>query len=183
MLQVDCLSLLSAVVGSSERSVRNLFLKAREASPCIVVCDHIEAIGKKRGDDSSTHKSADRLLSCLLTEMDGVTAEKISTNTMERKRDECREGGGGNKEAEEEDEKRQIIEMVDEAMWEEFYGLPSNTEEDVECHESEKSMCGREKRTSNEEEGKKERVKKKSRHLGVEEKRIAILGITSTPGA
>ncbi len=63
--------LLSKWLGESERALASLFRRARMASPCIIFFDEIDAIASKRGygDGGST---SDRLLSQLLTELDGV---------------------------------------------------------------------------------------------------------------
>ena len=45
---------------------------ARQAAPCVLVLDNIESVAQVRGNDASEEKSFDRLLSCLLTELDGL---------------------------------------------------------------------------------------------------------------
>ncbi len=62
--------LLSKWLGESEKAIQKLFNKARAASPCIIFFDEIDAMASKR-DDSSTSVNT-RVLSQLLTEMDGV---------------------------------------------------------------------------------------------------------------
>ncbi|CEO96552.1 AAA+ ATPase domain-containing protein [Plasmodiophora brassicae] len=64
--------LVSAVVGDSERAIRDLFARARRASPAIILIDQVEAIAPRRGAGGS--RTHDRILSCLLTEMDGVSS-------------------------------------------------------------------------------------------------------------
>lgn len=71
-LAVECPELVNKVVGESERAVARLFQTARQAAPCILFLDHVEAIAGKRGFDSSTEQTMDRLLSTLLVEMDGL---------------------------------------------------------------------------------------------------------------
>ena len=62
--------LFSKWVGESEKAVQQLFKKARAASPSIIFFDEIDAIASRRaGGDSSV---SDRVLSQLLTEMDGI---------------------------------------------------------------------------------------------------------------
>jgi SpoVK/Ycf46/Vps4 family AAA+-type ATPase len=63
--------LLSKWLGESERALASLFKRARMASPSIVFFDEIDAIASKRGAGDSS--SSGRLLSQLLTELDGVT--------------------------------------------------------------------------------------------------------------
>jgi len=62
--------LLSKWLGESERALASLFRRARMASPCIIFFDEIDAIAMKRGSGDSA--SSSRLLSQLLTELDGV---------------------------------------------------------------------------------------------------------------
>jgi transitional endoplasmic reticulum ATPase len=62
--------LLSKWLGESERALASLFRRARMASPAIIFFDEIDAIATKRG--SSDSASGSRLLSQLLTELDGV---------------------------------------------------------------------------------------------------------------
>ena len=63
--------LLSMWVGESERGVRELFRKARQAAPCIIFFDEIDALMTRRGGDGDS-AVMDRVVSQLLTEMDGL---------------------------------------------------------------------------------------------------------------
>jgi len=62
--------LLSKYVGDSERAVRDLFRKARQAAPCILFFDEIDAVAAARGQGQDP--VAERVLAQLLTEMDGI---------------------------------------------------------------------------------------------------------------
>ena len=62
--------LLSRWVGESERGVREIFHKARQAAPCIVFFDEIDAIAPPRGGGDSD--VTERVVSQLLTELDGI---------------------------------------------------------------------------------------------------------------
>ncbi|KAG2220538.1 hypothetical protein INT45_004144, partial [Circinella minor] len=65
--------LFSKWVGESEKAVREVFRKARAASPSIVFFDEIDALTVKRGGgDGGGSSVADRVLSQLLNEMDGI---------------------------------------------------------------------------------------------------------------
>jgi transitional endoplasmic reticulum ATPase len=70
--------LISKWVGESERGIREIFRRARQASPCIIFFDEIDSIAGTRGGmggvegGSSGNGGTDRMLSQLLTEMDGV---------------------------------------------------------------------------------------------------------------
>ena len=65
--------LMSMYVGESERGVREVFHKARQAAPCIVFFDEIDALASTRAGGG--HQDAGvggRVLSQLLTELDGI---------------------------------------------------------------------------------------------------------------
>ena len=63
--------LLSKYVGESEKGIREVFRKARQASPCIVFFDEIDALAPRRGSSGDAHV-AERVVGQLLSEMDGV---------------------------------------------------------------------------------------------------------------
>jgi transitional endoplasmic reticulum ATPase len=63
---------LSKFVGESEKTVRELFRKARMASPCIIFFDEIDSIAKARGNGSMDSGVSERVVDTLLTEMDGL---------------------------------------------------------------------------------------------------------------
>jgi AAA family ATPase len=65
--------LTSMYVGESERSVREVFRKARAAAPSIIFFDEIDSIGSER--DSSGTKGLN-VLTTLLNEMDGIESLK-----------------------------------------------------------------------------------------------------------
>ena len=64
--------LLSKWVGESEKGVREVFRKARQAAPCIVFFDEIDAIAPNRGGMGSDSHVTERVISQLLTELDGL---------------------------------------------------------------------------------------------------------------
>jgi transitional endoplasmic reticulum ATPase len=64
--------LLSKYVGESEKAVREVFRKARQAAPCIVFFDEIDALVPNRSAGSSDSHVAERVLSQFLAELDGV---------------------------------------------------------------------------------------------------------------
>ena len=64
---------LSKWVGESEKAVRETFRKARQASPCVIFMDEIDSITSERGSGSDSHVT-ERVISQLLTEMDGLSA-------------------------------------------------------------------------------------------------------------
>lgn len=71
VLSVKGAELLSKWVGDSERAVRELFRRAREAAPTLVFLDEVDALAPTRGQ-STDGGTADRVVAALLTELDGV---------------------------------------------------------------------------------------------------------------
>jgi transitional endoplasmic reticulum ATPase len=65
--------LLSKWVGESEKGIREVFRKARQASPCVVFFDELDSVAARRSSSGSGDSHVgDRLVSQLLTEMDGL---------------------------------------------------------------------------------------------------------------
>jgi transitional endoplasmic reticulum ATPase len=64
--------LLSKWVGESEKGVREIFRKARQAAPCIIFLDEIDAIAPARGSGGSDSHVTERVVSQILTEIDGL---------------------------------------------------------------------------------------------------------------
>ncbi|WP_277553033.1 CDC48 family AAA ATPase [Halobaculum limi] len=64
--------LLNKYVGESEKGVREIFSKARENAPTIVFFDEIDAIATERGRNSGDSGVSERVVSQLLTELDGL---------------------------------------------------------------------------------------------------------------
>ncbi|CAN0890509.1 Cell division control protein 48 homolog B [Linum grandiflorum] len=69
--------LFSMYVGEGEALLRNTFQRARVAAPSIIFFDEADVVAGKRGDSSSNSSTVgERLLSTLLTEMDGLQQAK-----------------------------------------------------------------------------------------------------------
>jgi len=68
--------LLSKWVGESEKGVRELFKKARQAAPCILFFDEMDAIAPVRGSGTGDSHVTERVISQLLTELDGIEGLK-----------------------------------------------------------------------------------------------------------
>jgi transitional endoplasmic reticulum ATPase len=64
--------LLSKWVGESEKGVREVFRKARQAAPCIIFLDEIDALAPSRGLGGSDSNVTERVVSQILTEIDGL---------------------------------------------------------------------------------------------------------------
>ncbi|WP_049983174.1 CDC48 family AAA ATPase [Halorubrum sp. BV1] len=64
--------LLNKYVGESEKGVREVFSKARENAPTIVFFDEIDSIATERGTNSGDSGVGERVVSQLLTELDGL---------------------------------------------------------------------------------------------------------------
>src|SRR5881398_2683758 len=64
--------LLNKFVGESEKAVREVFRKARQASPCIIFFDEIDSVAPTRGSSMGDSHVTERVISQFLTELDGL---------------------------------------------------------------------------------------------------------------
>ena len=63
---------LSKWVGESEKAVRETFRKARQAAPSVIFLDEIDSIAPARGGSTSDSHVTERVISQILTELDGL---------------------------------------------------------------------------------------------------------------
>jgi len=69
---------MSKWVGESEKGIREIFRKARQAAPCVIFFDEIDSIAPTRGGGAGMeggigiNTSTERMVSQLLTELDGI---------------------------------------------------------------------------------------------------------------
>ncbi|EED92889.1 cell division cycle protein 48 [Thalassiosira pseudonana CCMP1335] len=68
--------LLNAYFGGSEANVRDLFDKARAASPCILFFDEMDSIARARGSGGGSSETSDRVINQILSEIDGIGSGK-----------------------------------------------------------------------------------------------------------
>jgi len=64
--------ILSKWFGESERKIAEIFKKAKQASPCIIFFDEIDAIAPTRGSTAGEPRVVERMVNTLLSEMDGL---------------------------------------------------------------------------------------------------------------
>ncbi|RLE71421.1 MAG: AAA family ATPase, partial [Thermoprotei archaeon] len=64
--------IFSKWVGESERAIRELFRKARQVAPSVIFIDEIDAIAPMRGIGIGDSMVTERVVSQLLTEIDGL---------------------------------------------------------------------------------------------------------------
>ena len=64
--------LISRWAGESEKAIREVFKKARQVSPCIIFFDEFDAIALQRNKESEGTDLTARMMSQILTEMDGI---------------------------------------------------------------------------------------------------------------
>lgn len=69
-------ALLSRYVGESERAVREVFRKAKQAAPCLVFFDEVDALVPRRGSGLAESSVSERVVGQFLAEMDGI--EKLT---------------------------------------------------------------------------------------------------------
>lgn len=65
-------ALMSKYVGESERAVREVFQKAKQAAPCLVFFDEIDALVPRRGSGATDAGVSERVVGQFLAELDGV---------------------------------------------------------------------------------------------------------------
>ncbi len=65
-------ALMSKYIGESEKGVREAFKKAKQASPCILFFDEIDAVAPARGGGAGDAHVSERVISQFLTELDGI---------------------------------------------------------------------------------------------------------------
>lgn len=66
--------LLSRYVGDSEKRLREIFSKARQAAPCVIFFDEIDALVPRRGTSLADGQVGERMVAQMLSEMDGIEA-------------------------------------------------------------------------------------------------------------
>tara|TARA_B100000029_G_C17565542_1_gene954913 strand:- start:1186 stop:2334 length:1149 start_codon:yes stop_codon:yes gene_type:complete len=64
--------LLNKYVGESEKGVREIFAKARQNAPVVIFFDEIDSIATQRGKNTGDSGVSERVVSQLLTEMNGL---------------------------------------------------------------------------------------------------------------
>ena len=63
---------ISKYVGDSEKTVREIFRKAKLAAPCIIFIDEIDSITHSRGGEEGDSRVSERVVDTLLIELDGL---------------------------------------------------------------------------------------------------------------
>ncbi|RSN74119.1 CDC48 family AAA ATPase [Candidatus Methanodesulfokora washburnensis] len=64
--------IMSKWVGESEKAIREIFRKARQTAPCVIFFDEIDSIAPQRGSGIGDSRVTERIISQLLTELDGL---------------------------------------------------------------------------------------------------------------
>ncbi|MFN8524917.1 MAG: AAA family ATPase [Chloroflexota bacterium] len=71
LITADAASLLSKWLGESEKAIRQVFSRARQAAPCVLFLDELDAIAPARGGDQVAG-AVDRIVSQLISELDSL---------------------------------------------------------------------------------------------------------------
>ena len=74
-LSVKGPELINMYVGESEKNVREIFARARSASPCIVFFDELDSLAPARGSGGDSGGVMDRVVSQFLAELDGIQSD------------------------------------------------------------------------------------------------------------
>ncbi|MFC0903641.1 CDC48 family AAA ATPase [Clostridium sp. MT-14] len=77
-ISINGLTLISHWMGESERTLHDVFVKAKQTAPCILFFDELDGVVRSRS--SSTNNLRDRLISQLILEFDGL--EKVQGVTV-----------------------------------------------------------------------------------------------------
>jgi transitional endoplasmic reticulum ATPase len=64
--------LMSRYVGESEKALREIFRKARQAAPCVIFFDEVDALAPRRTSGAADGHAGERIVAQLLCEMDGI---------------------------------------------------------------------------------------------------------------
>jgi peroxin-6 len=67
--------LLNMYVGESEKNVRDVFQKARDARPCVIFFDELDSLAPNRGRSGDSGGVMDRIVSQLLAELSGINSK------------------------------------------------------------------------------------------------------------
>ncbi len=71
LITADAATLLSKWLGESEKTIRQVFSRAKQAAPCLLFFDEIDAIAPLRGGDQAG-AAVDRIVSQFLSELDNL---------------------------------------------------------------------------------------------------------------
>ena len=83
VFSLSAADVFSMYLGEGEKILTNAFLKARKASPAVLILDEIDGMSGSRDSSSSgSHDSAARVLSALLTEMDGLSSNVSPSSSV-----------------------------------------------------------------------------------------------------
>ncbi len=76
-ISISGAQVLTKYVGESEKTVREIFKKARMAAPCVLFIDEMDAIAMRRGGNADLGNMViERVVDTMLTEMDGLRSLK-----------------------------------------------------------------------------------------------------------
>ena len=71
LITADAATLMSKWLGESEKTIRQVFTRAKQAAPCLLFFDEIDAIAPVRGGDQAGG-AVDRIVSQFLSELDNL---------------------------------------------------------------------------------------------------------------
>ncbi|CAI2182723.1 19265_t:CDS:10 [Funneliformis geosporum] len=75
---VESSQIRSKIIGESENNIANMFAQAKANSPCVLFIDQIDVLAPVRASNMTSENTGERILTSLLTEMDGVFTPKHS---------------------------------------------------------------------------------------------------------
>ncbi|KAK9729674.1 hypothetical protein K7432_000081 [Basidiobolus ranarum] len=75
---VESSQVRSMIVGESEKNIAKMFASAKANAPCILFIDQIDILATTRGTTFTSENSGDRIVTSLLTEMDGFFSKSTT---------------------------------------------------------------------------------------------------------
>ncbi|CAG8674691.1 9060_t:CDS:10 [Funneliformis mosseae] len=75
---VESSQIRSKLVGESESKIANMFAQAKANSPCVLFIDQIDVLAPVRASNMTSENTGERIVTSLLTEMDGFFTSKHS---------------------------------------------------------------------------------------------------------
>ena len=77
MILVRGPEILSKWVGESEKAIREIFRKAKAASPCVIIFDELDSLAKMKNEEGGGGGIGENILSQMLTEMEEGTSSRV----------------------------------------------------------------------------------------------------------
>ncbi|KAL1918848.1 uncharacterized protein VTP21DRAFT_2870 [Calcarisporiella thermophila] len=81
-MHVEASQIRSKIVGESERNIAKMFAAAKGSAPSILFIDQIDVLAPRRGTSTTSENTSDRIVTGILTEMDGFFTDNQEVNVL-----------------------------------------------------------------------------------------------------